>query len=78
MLIRPRKSRIYYLRRFFDYPISLNVQTLRNLQNTDLGFDPAQRLVAEGWLLADDLPLVVDQAAERFDFFTRPEAAASR
>ncbi len=31
MLIRPRKSRIYYLRRFFDYPISLNVQTLRNL-----------------------------------------------
>src|SRR5882724_8844266 len=23
MLLRPRKSRIYYLRRFFDYPISL-------------------------------------------------------
>jgi protoporphyrinogen oxidase len=31
MLIRPRKSRIYYLRKFFDYPISLNAQTLRNL-----------------------------------------------
>ena len=31
MLIRPRKSRIYFLRRFFDYPISLNGQTLANL-----------------------------------------------
>jgi len=31
MLLRPRKSRIYYLRRFFDYPISLSGNTLRNL-----------------------------------------------
>ena len=31
MLIRPRKSRIYYLRKFFDYPIKLTGQTLRNL-----------------------------------------------
>lgn len=31
MLIRPRKSRIYYLRQFFDYPISLTVATLRAL-----------------------------------------------
>ena len=31
MLIRPRKSRIYYLRRFFDYPIRLTVGTLRAL-----------------------------------------------
>lgn len=31
MLIRPRKSRIYYLRRFFDYPITLTAQTLSNL-----------------------------------------------
>ncbi len=31
MLIRPRKSRIYFLRKFFDYPISLSGQTLRNL-----------------------------------------------
>ena len=31
MLVRPRKSRIYYLRRFFDYPISLGRTTLRNL-----------------------------------------------
>ncbi len=31
MLIRPRKSRIYYLRRFFDYPIRLTSTTLANL-----------------------------------------------
>jgi len=31
MLIRPRKSRIYYLRKFFDYPITLTAQTLQNL-----------------------------------------------
>ncbi len=31
MLIRPRKSRIYYLRKFFDYPIRLTAATLSNL-----------------------------------------------
>ena len=31
MLIRPRKSRIYYLRKFFDYPITLTSATLKNL-----------------------------------------------
>ena len=31
MLIRPRKSRIYFLRTFFDYPIKLTVATLRGL-----------------------------------------------
>ncbi len=31
LLLRPRKSRIYYLRRFFDYPISLSLDTLRKL-----------------------------------------------
>jgi len=31
MLLRARKSRIYYLRRFFDYPISLSSGTLLNL-----------------------------------------------
>ena len=31
MLIRPRKSRIYYLRKFFDYPIRLTGTTLANL-----------------------------------------------
>jgi protoporphyrinogen oxidase len=31
MLIRNRKSRIYFLRKFFDYPISLSANTLKNL-----------------------------------------------
>ena len=31
MLVRPRQSRIYYLRRFFEYPIKLTGETIRNL-----------------------------------------------
>ena len=31
MLVRQRKSRIYFLRRFFDYPIRLTATTFRNL-----------------------------------------------
>ena len=31
MLIRNRVSRIYYLKNFFDYPISLKVQTFKNM-----------------------------------------------
>jgi len=31
MLVRPRKSRIYYLRKFFDYPIKLTGNTVTNL-----------------------------------------------
>ena len=31
MLIRPRKSRIYFLRKFFAYPITLTGETLSNL-----------------------------------------------
>src|SRR5205085_1300255 len=31
MLLRPRKSRIYFLRRFFDYPISLSRDTIAKL-----------------------------------------------
>lgn len=31
MLVRDRKSRIYFLRRFFDYPITLSKNTLVNL-----------------------------------------------
>jgi protoporphyrinogen oxidase len=31
MLIRPRKSRIYYQQDFFDYPLRLNKRTLKNL-----------------------------------------------
>jgi len=31
MLVRNRKSRIYFLRKFFDYPITLSADTLRKL-----------------------------------------------
>ncbi len=31
MLIRKRKSRIYYQKKFFDYPLQLNITTLRKL-----------------------------------------------
>ena len=31
MLVRRRKSRIYYRRKFFNYPISLSAQTLKKL-----------------------------------------------
>src|ERR1700739_14067 len=31
MLVRERKSRIYYLRKFFDYPIKLSIDTLCKL-----------------------------------------------
>ena len=31
MLVRKRRSRIFYQKRFFDYPLQLNRQTIRNL-----------------------------------------------
>jgi protoporphyrinogen oxidase len=31
MLLRERRSRIYFLRKFFDYPVQLSAQTMRNL-----------------------------------------------
>lgn len=31
MLLRERVSRIYYLKKFFDYPISLKMETLKNM-----------------------------------------------
>jgi len=31
MLIRNRVSRIYYLKKFFDYPVSLKLQTIKNM-----------------------------------------------
>jgi protoporphyrinogen oxidase len=31
MLVRSRLSRIYYLKSFFDYPVALNAQTVKNL-----------------------------------------------
>jgi protoporphyrinogen oxidase len=45
MLLRARKSRIYYLRRFFDYPISLSKDTLLKLglgRTISIGFSYVQ------------------------------------
>ena len=35
MLVRQRLSRIFYRRRFFDYPLNMNARTLRNLGITE-------------------------------------------
>lgn len=35
MLRRPRVSRIYYLRRFFDYPVKINLATIKKLGLSD-------------------------------------------
>lgn len=46
MLVRERKSRIYFLRKFFDYPISLTADTLRKLglvRTTAIGFSYLRR-----------------------------------
>jgi protoporphyrinogen oxidase len=37
MLIRPRKSRIYYLRKFFEYPIKITGSTIKNLGPVRMG-----------------------------------------
>ena len=31
MLVRDRVSRIYYLKKFFDYPVSLKLETFTNM-----------------------------------------------
>ena len=48
MLVRDRVSRIYYMKKFFDYPVSLKVQTLRNmgfLRTMGAGFSYLKSLV---------------------------------
>jgi protoporphyrinogen oxidase len=60
MLIRPRKSRIYFLRRFFDYPIKLTADTLRKLgliRTVKIGFS---------YLLARLFPRKVEKSLEDF------------
>ena len=51
MLVRPRKSRIYFMRSFFDYPLSLSPGTLRRL-----GFLRTLRMLAS-YLKAQIRPL---------------------
>ncbi|HJM81998.1 MAG TPA: NAD(P)/FAD-dependent oxidoreductase [Nitrospinota bacterium] len=61
LLIRKRLSRILYLRKFFNYPISLNTTTLRNLGLTKvvkIGFS---------YIWASILPIKEEKSLE--DFF---------
>jgi len=60
MLLRQRKSRIYYLRKFFDYPISLSKNTIRNL-----GLLRMARIGAS-YLRARLLPIRNEQDLEQF------------
>lgn len=61
MLVRPRQSRIYYDRKFFDYPISLSVSTLRKL-----GLVRVARIAAS-YVLALLFPIRPERSLE--DFF---------
>lgn len=61
MLLRPRKSRIYFRRRLFQYPITLSVDTLRKL-----GLWPSF-LIGLSYLRTALLPLPEEKTLE--DFF---------
>jgi len=60
MLLRPRKSRIYYLRQFFDYPISLSKDTLRKL-----GL-PRTLKIAMSYLRSALFPIRGEETLEQF------------
>jgi protoporphyrinogen oxidase len=60
MLIRKRKSRIYFLRQFFDYPIAFNLDTVRKL-----GFARTLR-AAMSYLRSALFPLKNVQTLEQF------------
>ncbi len=48
MLVRQRRSRIYFLRKFFDYPISLSADTIRKLgilRTANIGLSYCRRVL---------------------------------
>ena len=61
LLVRSRLSRIFFLRKFFDYPISLNLKTLKNLGML--------RIIRIGWsyLNIRFFPIKIEKNLE--DFF---------
>ena len=61
MLLRGRLSRIFFLRRFFDYPVSLNFNTIANL-----GLFRIAR-IGVSYVLARAFPVRVEKSLE--DFF---------
>lgn len=60
MLVRPRRSRIYFLRNFFNYPLSLDARTLRLL-----GFKRTFR-IGLGYLRAKLFPRKPEKTLEDF------------
>jgi protoporphyrinogen oxidase len=60
MLVRNRKSRIFFLRKFFDYPIRLKLQTIRNL-----GLVRMCRIMAS-YAVAKIRPIKPEQNLEQF------------
>jgi protoporphyrinogen oxidase len=61
MLIRNRLSRIFYLRKFFDYPIKINLQTVGNLGMVRIA------KIFFSYLAARVFPIKVEKSLE--DFF---------
>ncbi len=60
MILLKRKTRIYYLRKFFDYPISLKVQTF-----TNLGLMKTMR-IGFSYLRAAAFPIKPEENLEQF------------
>ncbi len=60
MLVRSRKSRIYHRRKFFDYPLTLNCTTIRNL-----GLRQAGRIGAS-YLRSRAFPIRPEETLEEF------------
>ncbi len=60
LLIRSRLSRIFYLRKFFDYPISLSVKTLQNLGLVKVF------LIGVGYIYAQLFPIRKEETLEHF------------
>ncbi len=60
MLVRSRLSRIYYLGRFFDYPISLKARTLTNLGARRVG------RIGVSYLRARTMPIREEASLEDF------------
>jgi protoporphyrinogen oxidase len=60
MLVRPRKSRIYFSRSFFDYPLSLSPATLKKL-----GFWRTLRILAS-YMKAQASPIKPEKSLEDF------------
>lgn len=60
MLVRKRKSRIFYQKKFFDYPLRLNGKTIRNL-----GLQKTMRIGAS-YLYAKFFPARKEETLEQF------------